>query len=177
VLIFEELQHALDRDAPILAEVLGYGGSCDAGHLTQPSEDGKGAAAAMKEALDDAGLSADQVDHINAHGTGTPLGDLAETVAIKKVFGASARKLVVSSTKSSIGHLLGASGGVELIAAICAIHNSTIPPTINLDNPSEGCDLDYCQHSARDRAVKIALSNSFGFGGHNACILVGGFEG
>ena len=131
----------------------------------------------MEQALDNAELSADQVDYINAHGTGTPLGDLAETVAIKKVFGTSARKLVVSSTKSSIGHLLGASGGVEFIATICAIRNSTIPPTVNLDNPSEGCDLDYCPHSARDRAVKVALSNSFGFGGHNACVLVGAFVG
>jgi len=175
-LIFEELEHARKRNAPILCEVLGFGATSDAGHLTQPHEDGAGAAAAMSIALKHAGISADEVDYINAHGTATPLGDVAETVAIKHVFGSAAKKLVVSSTKSAVGHLLGGSGGVELVATIRAVQNCVIPPTINLDNPDDRCDLDYCPNVARDRKIRVAMSNSFGFGGHNACIVVRRFE-
>lgn len=174
--LFEELEHAKQRNAPILAEVIGFSSTSDAEHLTQPSEQGVGAADAMRMALQDARISPEDVDYINAHGTGTPLGDVSETVAIKQVFGASARKLVVSSTKGAVGHALGGSGGLEMIAAIRAIRNSVIPPTINLEHPGEGCDLDYCPNHARDRRVRIALSNSFGFGGHNACILIRAFE-
>jgi len=176
-LIFEELEHAKRRGAPILAEVLGCGSTSDAGHITQPSENGEGAANAMSVAVRDAGVSLDSVDYINAHGTGTPLGDVAETVAIKNVFGDHARKLVVSSTKSSVGHSLGASGGIETIAIVRAIQQSVIPPTINLENPATGCDLDYCPNNARDSRIRVAISNSFGFGGHNACIVIGSYDG
>ena len=175
-LIFEELEHARKRGAPILAEVLGFGTTTDAEHITQPSEDGLGAAEAMRLALKDAKILPGEVDHINAHGTATPLGDLAETKAIKRVFGDSAKRLIISSTKSAVGHTLGASGGIELIATVRALQNSIVPPTINLDNPDEGCDLDYCPRVARDRKIRVALSNSFGFGGHNACIVVRRFE-
>jgi len=175
-LIFEELQHAQRRGAPILAEVIGFGASSDAGHITQPPEDGEGAASAMRIAIQDAGMSVADVDYINAHGTSTPLGDLAETVAIKTVFGPAAKKLVVSSTKSAVGHSLGASGGVELAVSIRAVQSSVVPPTINLDHPGEGCDLDYCPHVARDRKLQVAMSNSFGFGGHNACVIVRRFD-
>ena len=175
-LIFEELEHARRRGAPVLGEVIGFASTSDADHITQPSENGEGAAQAMSKALQDAKISPQDVDYINAHGTSTPLGDIAETLAIKRVFGDSARKLVVSSTKSAVGHSLGASGGLELIACINAIRNSVIPPTINLDNPGEGCDLDYCPNTARDRRVRVAMSNSFGFGGHNACLIVRRFE-
>jgi 3-oxoacyl-[acyl-carrier-protein] synthase II len=175
-LIFEELEHAMKRNAPILAEVIGFSATSDADHITQPSENGEGAAKAMSKSLADAGIAPEEVDYINAHGTSTPLGDIAETIAIKSVFGDWAKKLVVSSTKSAVGHSLGASGGLELIAAICAIRNSAVPPTINLDHPGVGCDLDYCPNTARDRKVRIAMSNSFGFGGHNACIVVRRFE-
>lgn len=171
-LIFEDYDHARRRGAPMLAEVIGFATTCDAEHLTQPSEQGIGAAEAMRLALADARLAPADVDYINAHGTGTPLGDLAETLAIKQVFGTDADRLVVSSTKSSVGHSLGASGGVELVACICAMRNRTIPPTINLDNPADGCDLDYCPNTARDARVRIAMSNSFGFGGHNACLVI-----
>ncbi len=170
--VFEELEHAKRRNAPILAEVIGFGSTCDADHLTQPLENGEGAADAMGMALADARIAPDEVDYINAHATGTPLGDVAETAAIKTVFGPSARKLVISSTKSSMGHALGGSGGLEMAAVIRAIQNSVVPPTINLDNPGDGCDLDYCPNVARDRRIRVALNNSFGFGGHNACLLV-----
>ncbi len=175
-LIFEELEHARKRGTRILAEVIGFASAADADHLTQPLEDGTVAAEAMRRAVGDAGIAPQDVDYINAHGTGTPLGDVAETLAIKNVFGDWAGKLVISSTKSAVGHSLGASGGIELIAAICALRQSVIPPTINLDNPGEGCDLDYCPNTARDRKINIAMSNSFGFGGHNACILVRRFD-
>ena len=175
-LIFEELEHAQKRNAPILAEVVGFGSTADAEHITQPSETGEGAAAAMRAALRDARMTPDQMDYINAHGTATPLGDFAETAAIKAVFGPHAKKLVVSSTKSAVGHLLGASGAVELIATIRSLQTSTITPTLNLDNPDEGCDLDYCPHHARDQRIKAAICNSFGFGGHNACIIVHRWE-
>jgi 3-oxoacyl-[acyl-carrier-protein] synthase II len=174
--VFEELEHARGRGAPILAEIIGAASSCDADHLTQPLEGGDGAADAMTLALEDARVSPDEVDYINAHATATPLGDVAETVAIKKVFGPAAKKLIISSTKSSIGHSLGASGGIELVAVIQAIRNSVVPPTINLDEPDEGCDLDYCPHVPRDRRVTVALNNSFGFGGHNACLVVRRFH-
>jgi 3-oxoacyl-[acyl-carrier-protein] synthase II len=175
--VFEELEHARSRGAPILAEVLGFASTSDADHLTQPPEDGRGAAAAMKYSLDDAQLNPEQVGYINAHATATPLGDIAESVAVKSVFGPAARRIVVSSTKGAVGHLLGASGGVELVAVIRAIRNSVIPPTVNLEHPGEGCDLDYCPGHARDARIRYALNNSFGFGGHNACLVVGRFEG
>ncbi|KAA0223188.1 MAG: beta-ketoacyl-ACP synthase II [Phycisphaerae bacterium] len=172
VLVFEELEFARKRGAHILAEVAGYGASSDAGHITQPLETGDGAAAAMRACLRDAGMNADEIDYINAHGTSTPLGDLAETMAIKAVFGPTSRNLVVSSTKSSVGHLLGASGGVEMIACVLSLANSVVPPTINLEHPSEGCDLDYVPNTARDMPVRAAMNNSFGFGGHNATLIV-----
>jgi 3-oxoacyl-[acyl-carrier-protein] synthase II len=171
-LVFEELEHAKRRGAPIFAEVIGFASTSDADHIAQPSESGEGAAAAMSLALLDAKISPDQVDYINAHGTSTPLGDIAETIAIKRVFGDWARKVVVSSTKSAIGHSLGASGGLEIIATILAAKNSVVPPTINLDHPGDGCDLDYCPKVARNRKIRIGMSNSFGFGGHNACIVI-----
>ncbi len=174
--VFEELEHAKRRGVPILAEVVGFGAASDAEHIAQPAVDGEGAATAMRQALADARIPPEDVDYINAHATSTPLGDVAETVAIKKVFGDHAKKLVISSTKGSMGHLLGASGGVELIAAVLAIRNGVIPPTINLDNPGEGCDLDYCPNTPRDSKCRVAISNSFGFGGHNACVIVRRFD-
>ena len=130
----------------------------------------------MRMAVEDAGISVEDVDYINAHGTSTPLGDAAETTAIKRVFGSAARRLVISSTKSAVGHSLGASGGVEMVATIRALQNGVVPPTINLDHPGEGCDLDYCANTARDRKIRVAMNNSFGFGGHNACLVVRRFE-
>ena len=170
--ILEEQEHARKRCAPVLAELIGFGASSDADHLTQPLESGDGAALAMRKALQDGGVDSDGVDYINAHGTGTPLGDVAETLAIRHVFGSHADKLVVSSTKSAVGHSLGASGAVELAACIMALRHNLVPPTINLDHPGEGCDLDYCPKIARDHKIRIALNNSFGFGGHNACLLL-----
>lgn len=175
-LVFEELEHAKARRADILAEVVGFASTSDADHITQPSENAEGAAEAMRLALKDAQVNVDEVDYVNAHGTSTPVGDVAETLAIKKVFGQAASKLMISSTKSSCGHSLGASGGMELAALIGAIANSVIPPTINLDNPDPRCDLNYCPNFARDRKVTVAMSNSFGFGGHNACIVIRKFE-
>lgn len=174
--IFEELEHAKRRGAVILAEVIGFASTADADHITQPSATGEGAAKAMRGALLDAEVEACEIDYINAHGTSTPLGDAAETLAIKNVFGDWAKKLVISSTKSAIGHSLGASGGLEVIACILAARNSVVPPTINLENPGDGCDLDYCPKTARDHKINIAMSNSFGFGGHNACIVVRRFD-
>jgi len=177
VIILEELNHALNRGANILAEIVGYGSTCDAEHITAPSPDGKGAAAAMKKALSDAGISPEQVDYINAHGTGTQLNDIMETRAIKTVFGQHAYNgLVISSTKSAIGHLLGASGGVELIATIKTLQTGWIAPTLNLENPDDECDLDYCPLVKRQKDVKVAMSNSFGFGGHNIVLIVRKFE-
>jgi 3-oxoacyl-[acyl-carrier-protein] synthase II len=173
LLILEELEHAKSRGARIYAEVLGYGVSADAGHITQPDENGTGAARAMENALRDGRLNHDEVDYINAHGTSTPLGDLAETVAIKSVFKDHARRVSISSTKSQLGHLLGASGGVELLAAVLSIRDGLIAPTINLDTPDPQCDLDYTPNHARERPVRVAMSNSFGFGGHNAAVVVG----
>ncbi len=177
VLLFEELEHARRRGARIYAEVLGFGMSGDASHITQPGEDGAGAAAAMRDCLNSAGLAPDQIDYINAHGTSTPLGDVAETRAVKQVFGDHARRLAISSTKSCVGHLLGASGGVELIATVLAMRDGIAPPTINLDEPDPECDLDYVPNQARPMKIERAMSNSFGFGGHNACIAVGRFAG
>jgi 3-oxoacyl-[acyl-carrier-protein] synthase II len=175
VLILEEYEHAKRRGAKICAEFLGYGATDDGYHITAPLPDGAGAAKAMELALADAGVEKEKVDYINAHGTGTELNDIAESTAIKSVFGDHAYKLAVSSTKSSIGHLLGASGAVELIVCVKAIIESAIPPTINLDNQDERCDLkmDYVPLEARHAKVNVALSNSFGFGGHNACLVVG----
>ncbi len=173
ILVLEEYEHARKRNAPILAEMLGYGVSSDAGHITQPDENGLGAATAMSDALASAGLAKDQIDYINAHGTSTPLGDVAETIAIKSVFGEDARSVPISSTKSQLGHLLGASGGVELVISILAIRHGLIPPTINLENPDPACDLDYTPNTARERRVRVAMSNSFGFGGHNVSLIVG----
>ncbi|MCH8053533.1 MAG: beta-ketoacyl-ACP synthase II [Planctomycetes bacterium] len=176
MLIVEELEHAKKRGAKIYAELSGVGASGDAGHITQPDENGQGAFDAMKKALRHAKLNPQDVHYINAHGTGTPLGDIAETVAIKRLFGDHAFKLSVSSTKSAIGHLLGASGGVEMVAVVMAINHNIAPPTINLDNPDPRCDLDYVPNQAKDMKIDVALSNSFGFGGHNACVCVRRFE-
>ncbi len=173
VLIFEELDHAQKRNAKIHCEVLGYGTNCDAGHITQPDEQGRGAALTMQMALDDARLNPDQVDYINAHGTSTPLGDAAETCAVKKIFGPAAYKVSISSTKSQLGHTLGASGGIEAIITALTINRGIIPPTINLETPDPLCDLDYTPNYARTKPVRIAMSNSFGFGGHNASIILG----
>ncbi len=172
IIVFEDLEHARARGANIYAEVVGYGASADGSHITQPDENGQGAAKAMKQALDDARLNPDQIDYINAHGTSTPLGDVAETVAIKTIFGSHAKALSISSTKSQLGHLLGASGGVELLASVLAIRDGVVPPTINLDTPDPKCDLDYTPHQPRERKVRAAMSNSFGFGGHNGTIVV-----
>ena len=172
IVVLEEYEHAKARGARIYAELAGYGMTADAHHITAPVETGTGAAKAMQFALEDAGVRPDQVDYINAHGTSTTLGDVAEVRAIKSVFGPHAKKLAISSTKSHMGHLLGASGGVEAIAAALTVHRNLIPPTINLDDPDEECDLDFVPHKARDAKVTIAISNSFGFGGHNACLLV-----
>jgi len=172
ILILEELNHAMQRGARIYAEVIGYGMTSDAHHITSPPPDGEGAAECMRTALKDAGIRPEDVDYINAHGTSTKHGDEIETLAIKKVFGEHAYRLCVSSTKSMIGHLLGASGGVEAAITALAIYNRTAPPTINLDNPDEGCDLDYVPHKARPLDINIGMSNSFGFGGTNACIVL-----
>ena len=176
VLILESLSHAKRRNAPILAEIVGYGASSDAHHVVAPHPEGAGAVKAMQLALRDAGLSTDHIDYINAHGTSTPLGDLSESVAIKKVFGDRACKLPVSSTKSMTGHLLGAAGGVELIACVQAIRDGIIPPTINYETPDPECDLDYVPNTARKIPVNIAMSNSLGFGGHNATLVVKKFR-
>ena len=171
VVVLEELEHAKARGARIYAELVGFGCSGDGGHITSPDPEGRGAARAMQNALTDAGISPDKVDYINAHGTSTPPGDKAETIAIKSVYGDHAYKLAVSSTKSSLGHSLGASGGIELIACIKAIQDGVIPPTINLEKPDPACDLDYTPNEARRRKVSFAMSNSFGCGGHNACVI------
>jgi 3-oxoacyl-[acyl-carrier-protein] synthase II len=172
VLILESLEHALARNARIYAELGGYAATSDSHHITNPDPDGMGAVRAMRRAIHKAGLTPRDVDYINAHATSTDLGDVAETVAIKKVFGDYAYQIPISSTKSMIGHLLGGSGGVEAIATILMMQNEMIHPTINLDNPDPECDLDYVPHRARPYKIKVALSNSFGFGGQNACIII-----
>lgn len=171
VVLLEELEHARARGARIYAELVGYGMTADAHHITAPDEQGTGASMAMNDALRDAKVNPDEVAYINAHGTSTPLGDIAETKAVKRSFGAHARKLAISSTKAAIGHLLGASGGVEAVATCMAVHRNLIPPTINLEEPDPECDLDYVPNRARDMNVLYAMSNSFGFGGHNASLL------
>ena len=175
IVVVEELEHAKKRGANILAELTGYGLTADAYHMTSPS--GTGAVKAMQHTLKRAKLPVDKIDYINAHGTSTPVGDAAETDAIKKVFGDHAKKLAVSSTKSMTGHLLGAAGAAELIFSIKAIQDNILPPTINLDNPDPACDLDYVPHKAREARVDAVMSNSFGFGGHNATLLVQRFVG
>ena len=183
VLILEELQHALQRGARIYGEIIGYGLSADAYHMSAPLPEGQGAARCMKMALDKAGILPTDVDYVNAHGTSTPVGDVCETKAVKALFGDHARRaggtsgLVVSSTKSMTGHLLGAAGAVESIACVLAIRDGVIPPTINLDNPDPQCDLDYVPHTAREQKIRIAVNNSFGFGGHNATLVFRAFEG
>jgi 3-oxoacyl-[acyl-carrier-protein] synthase II len=173
VLVLEELEHAKRRGAKIYAELLGYGMSGDAHHITAPAEDGSGAFRAMRNALKRADLSADSIDYINAHGTSTPLGDEIELGAVKRVFGDHAYKLSMSSTKSAIGHLLGAAGSVEAIFSILAIRDRIVPPTLNLEDPSQGCDIDLVALRAKERPVRYALSNSFGFGGTNASLIFG----
>ena len=171
VLVLESLEHAEARGATIYAELSGLGLSDDAHHITSPPEDGAGAALAMQNALHDAGLRPEDIDYINAHGTSTLAGDIAETNAIKAVFGEHAYRLAVSSTKSMTGHLLGAAGAIEALITVLTIRNGIIPPTINLDQPDEGCDLDYVPHKARTSDVRAAISNSFGFGGTNGSLL------
>ncbi len=176
LMVLERLDHALDRGAPILVEVLGYGVASDAYHVVAPDEDGAGAARAMNRALDDAGLSPGEVGYINAHGTSTPLNDAVETMAIKLVLGEAAYTVPVSSTKSMIGHALGGAGGMEAIAAIKTLLDGVIHPTVNYDTPDPHCDLDYVPNVARKADVRTVLSNSFGFGGQNACLAFGRFE-
>jgi 3-oxoacyl-[acyl-carrier-protein] synthase II len=176
IVVVEELEHAKARGAKIYCELTGYGLSADAYHMTAPPPDGEGAARAMQLALEHARLSPDQVDYINAHATSTDIGDICETRAIKQVFGEQAYKVSISSTKSMTGHLLGGAGGIEMAACALAIRDSVIPPTINLENPGEECDLDYTPNVAREKKVRVALNNSFGFGGHNATLVAAAFE-
>jgi 3-oxoacyl-[acyl-carrier-protein] synthase II len=176
ILILEAEPIARARGARIYAELLGYGMSADGWHITAPDDEGRGAARSMKLCLEDARLAPDSVEYVNAHGTSTQLGDLAETKAMKQIFGPHAGKLQISSTKSQLGHLLGASGGVELVISALAIESGVLPPTINLDNPGEECDLDYIPNHAREVRVDRVMSNSFGFGGHNASLLIGRYQ-
>ena len=171
ILVLEEYEHAKARGARIYCELAGYGASSDAFHMTAPSEDGEGPSRCMAAAMKDAGLNPDQIGYLNAHGTSTPLGDLAETLAVKRAFGDHAHKLMVSSTKSMTGHLLGAAGGVEAIFTVMALHTGIIPPTINLDDPGEGCDLDYVPNVAREVRLDALMSNGFGFGGTNSTLV------
>lgn len=176
-LILEEYEHAVNRGAKIYAELLGFGATGDAYHITAPAPEGEGAYRSMKQAIDDGGIDITDVDYINAHGTSTELNDRNETKAIKRLFGDHAYKLSVSSTKSMTGHLLGAAGGIEAIACILAIKNGVVPPTINLDEPEEGLDLDFTPKVAKKREIKVALDNTFGFGGHNSSLLFRKVEG
>jgi len=171
VLVLEEYEHAKKRGAKIYAEVAGFGYNSDAYHMTMPVQDGSGAGKCMKLAMKDAGLNAEDIDYVNAHGTSTPAGDVAETNAVKKAFGDYASKVAVSSTKSMTGHLLGAAGGIEAIFSVMSIQDQVAPPTINLENPGEGCDLDYVPNTAREMKIDYALSNSFGFGGTNGTLI------
>jgi 3-oxoacyl-[acyl-carrier-protein] synthase II len=172
IIVLEEYEHAKHRGAKVYAEVIGFGMSGDGLHIVQPDPEGRGAAGAMRDMLKDAAADPDTIDYINAHGTATPLGDIAETKALKAVFGNHVKKLAISSTKSSLGHLLGASGGVEFIASALAIRDQIAPPTINLEDPDPECDLDYVPLKPRPMKINRAASNSFGFGGHNACLLL-----
>jgi 3-oxoacyl-[acyl-carrier-protein] synthase II len=171
VLGLEEVEHAKRRGARIYAELVGYGMSADAYHMTQPPDGGEGAARCMRNALRDAGLNAEDIDYINAHGTSTPAGDIAETLAVKSVFGEHAYKVAVSSTKSMTGHMLGAAGGIEALFSVLALRDQIVPPTINLDAPDAECDLDYVPHTAREMRVRYVMSNSFGFGGTNGTLI------
>ena len=177
IVVVEELEHARARGAKIYCEITGYGVSADAYHMTAPPPDGEGAARAMKLALEHGRISPEQVDYINAHATSTGIGDLCETRAIKQIFGEQAYNVSISATKSMTGHLLGGAGGIEMAACALAIRDSVIPPTINLENPDEECDLDYTPNVAREKKVRVALNNSFGFGGHNATLVAATFEG
>ncbi|WP_370264238.1 beta-ketoacyl-ACP synthase II [Limnobacter sp.] len=172
VLVLEEYEHAKKRGARIYGEVAGYGMSADASHMTAPCADGDGAARCMKAALKNAGMNPEDVGYLNAHGTSTPLGDVAETMAVKRALGDHAFKTVVNSTKSMTGHLLGAAGGIEAVFTALAVHHQVSPPTINLHEAGEGCDLDYCANTARELPIKLALSNSFGFGGTNGTLAI-----
>jgi 3-oxoacyl-[acyl-carrier-protein] synthase II len=171
VLVLEEFESAKRRGARIYCELAGSGASSDAFHMTAPSESGEGPARCVTAALRDAGVNPDEVGYVNAHGTSTPLGDVAETLSVKRALGDHAYRTMISSTKSMTGHLLGAAGGVEAIFTILALHRGVIPPTINLENPGEGCDLDYVPNVARERAIDVAVSNGFGFGGTNGTLV------
>jgi 3-oxoacyl-[acyl-carrier-protein] synthase II len=170
--VLEEMELATRRGARIYGELVGYGMSADAYHITQPCPDGDGMARAMEAAIADAKLSPDDIDYVNTHGTSTDVGDVAETLALKRVFGERAKQVPCSSTKSMTGHTLGAAGGIEFIACLLALRDSVAPPTINLDNPDPECDLDYVPKQARELPIRTAMSNSFGFGGHNAILVV-----
>jgi 3-oxoacyl-[acyl-carrier-protein] synthase II len=176
VLVLEDLEHARKRGATIYGEVIGFGMSDDAHHITAPPEDGEGAARSMANAIRDAGLEPLEIDYINAHGTSTQVGDVAEVSAVKQVFGGHASKLAISSTKSMTGHLLGAAGAVEAIFSVLAVRDGVLPPTINLDNPDEGCDLDFVANQSRQADLRVALSNSFGFGGTNGTLIFRRYE-
>ena len=173
VMVLEEYEHAKARGAKIDAELLGFGMSADAHHMTAPLEDGDGARRCMISAMRNAGVNADQIDYVNAHGTSTPLGDVAETVAIKRALGDHAKKVVVNSTKSMTGHLLGGAGGLESVFTVLAVHQQKSPPTINIFNQDPNCDLDYCANTARDMKIDVAVKNSFGFGGTNGTLVFG----
>jgi 3-oxoacyl-[acyl-carrier-protein] synthase II len=169
--VLESQEHAERRGARIIAELAGYGATSDAYHVVAPCVDGEGAQRAMREAIDDAGLTADDIDYVNAHGTSTPQNDAVETLAIKRAFGAAAHRVAVSSTKSQLGHLVCAAGGVEAIFCVKALESQILPPTINLDQPDPDCDLDYVPHEPRPARIRVALSNSFGFGGQNGTVI------
>jgi 3-oxoacyl-[acyl-carrier-protein] synthase II len=177
MLIVEELEHALKRGATIYAEIIGYGASSDAYHIAAPPEDGEGAARCLRMALADAGLAPEDIDYINAHGTSTPLNDRCETMAIKSVFGDHAKRLAISSTKSMTGHMLGAAGGIEAAFTALSIRDQIAPPTMNLQEPSPECDLDYVPNQARKMEIRAAVSNSFGFGGTNGVIVMQRYNG
>jgi 3-oxoacyl-[acyl-carrier-protein] synthase II len=172
MLVLETLEHALRRGVPILGELIGYGQSADAYHLTAPAPEGSGAQLAMRAAIADADIGLDEVDYINAHGTSTPMNDLNETLAVKAVFGERAADLVVGSTKSMTGHLLGAAGAVEAVICTLVCRDGRIPPTINFSTPDPACDLNYAHNQVVERPVRVALTNSFGFGGHNVCLAI-----